>query len=470
MPQKSLSIPIIKGDSTVKNADYRDLLPVNFTAVAKDILGASGYLLSHPGLVFHGAGVGVDRGGYWNERQGNHYRVSGGKLISVEADGSISQIGDISGLKRASMAHSFNTQSVVADGKWWRYDGTTLTQSTDSDLGSPIDHTWIDGYYFFTDGEYLFHTDILNEASIDPLKFATSEFSPDPTLAVDRTSDNQIIAFNRYTTEYFVNQATDNFAFRRIEGKAVKCGVVGTHCETELEGQFYIIGGGREESVSIHVISAGTYSSIATREVTKIIKAYTEAELADAVLETRVEDEDRFLVVRLPNETLLFNATIARKLGKEYAWTIVKSGVTTDEKWRGINGVLDPRLGWVYGDNQNSNIGLLDDSVASQYDDMVESIFYSPMIDLEAISIDQLEVKTIPGHQINTDDVTCAVSLTYDGLSYGAEWWALYGQQSRYGTRFILNRLGYVSEKIGLKVRCASIERLNFTFIKLMYG
>ena len=466
----TLSLPIIKGDKTVNNADYRDALPVNFTAVKRDILGASGYLLSHSGLVLHGTGVGVDRGGYWNERHGNHYRVSGTKLISVAADGVVTQIGDITGTKRASMAHSFNTQSIVVDGKWWLYDGTTLTQSTDSDLGTPIDQTWIDGYYFFTDGEFLYHTDILNEVNIDPLKFATSEFSPDPTLAVDRTSDNQIAAFNRYTTEYFINRATTNFAFQRIEGKSIKCGVVGTHCETELEGQFYILGGGREESVSLHVISAGTYTSVATREVDKLIKKYTEAELADAVLETRVTDQDKFIIVRLPNETLLFNVTIARQLGKEYAWTIIKSDVVTDIKWRGVNGILDPRVGWIYGDNQNSNIGILDDSVASQYGAIVESIFYSPLVDMEAMSLDQIEVKTIPGHQVNTGDVTCAVSLTYNGLTYGTEWWALYGKQSDYGTRFIVNRLGYVRERVGFKVRCASDERFNFTFIKLTYG
>ena len=256
-----LSLPIIKGDKTVKNADYRDALPVNFTAVKRDILGASGYLLSHSGLVLHATGSGLDRGGYWNERQGKHYRVSGTKFVSVETGGTVTELGDITGTKRASMTHSFNTQSILVDGKWWLYDGATLTQNADPDLGTPIDNTWIDGYYFFTDGEFLYHSDILNEAAIDPLKFDTSEFSPDPTLAVDRSSDNQILAFNRYTTEYFINRATENFAFRRIEGKSIKCGVVGTHCETELNGQFYILGGGREESVSLHVISAGTYSS-----------------------------------------------------------------------------------------------------------------------------------------------------------------------------------------------------------------
>lgn len=466
----SIKIPIIKGDRTVNNADYRDALPVNLTAVARQILGASGYLLSHSGLTLLGTGVGTDRGGYWNERQNIHFRVSGDKLISLDTNGNTNTLGDIPGPKRASLAHSFNSQAIVADGRMWLYDGT-LNQIDDPDLGTPIDITWIDGYYFLTDGEFIYHTNISDETTIDPLKFATSEFSPDPTLAVDKTSDNQVIVFNRYTTEYFINRATDNFAFQRIEGKAVKCGVVGTHCETEMEGRFYIIGSGREESVSIHVISAGTYESIATREIDKILSLYTDDELSDSILETRIEDRDRMLIAHLPNHTLEFNATIARQLGTEYAWSVVKSDIVGDTKWRGVNGVFDPRLsGWVYGDNQNTNIGILDSTVATQYGEVVESIFYSPLVEMESVSIDQIEIDTIPGHQINTDDVTCAISLTYDGLTYGKEWWNLYGQQSRYGARFIMNRLGYVRENIGWKVRCVSPERVSFTLIKATYG
>lgn len=464
------SLPIIKGDRTVDNADYRDALPVNYTLISRQILGASGYLISHDGLTLHAEGEGVDRAGYWNERQRIHFRVSGNELISVGSDGEITKLGAISGNDRASMIHSFNSQLIVADGKAWRYDGT-LKQITDTGIGTPIDGTWIDNYFFFTDGENLYHTNITDETSIDPLQFATSEFSPDPTLAVDRTSGNQVIVFDRYSTSWFENRATPQFAFRRVASKFVKCGIVGTHCETELDGKFYVIGGGREEDVSIHQISAGSYQTIATREVTKILSTYNEAELSKSVLETRVKEKTSMLIAQLPNHTLEYNHTIANKLGIEYAWTIVKSGVTESTKWRGVNGVFDPRISrWIYGDNQNSNIGILDENVATQYGEKVESIFYSPLVIMETMSIDEVEISTIPGHQINVDDVTCGVSLTYNGLTYGTEYFSLYGHQTVYGTRFIERNLGYVPEFVGIKVRTVSSERVAFTMIKLTYS
>ena len=466
-----MNLPIIKGDRTDGRADYTDALPVNLTAVAREILGASGYLLSHSGLTLHGTGLGLDRAGYWNERLSIHFRVSGTDLISLAADGTVVSLGAITGTEQASMTHSFNTQSIVVDGKWWLYDGTTFTQQLDPDLGAPIDHTWIDGYYFFTDGEFIYHTDITDETSISPLKFATSEFSPDPTLGVSTTSDNQVIVFNRFTTEYFVNRATENFTFQRISGKAVKCGSVGTFSTTEVEGRFFVIGGGRDEVVSIHQISAGTYSSIATREVDQILATYTETELKKAVLETRVEDEDRFIVARLPNHTLLFNATIASTLGKAVAWTIVKSGVVDSTKWRGTNGVFDPRIAkFVYGDNQNTNIGILDRTIASQYGNQVEALFYSPLVNLETASVDELEVDTIPGHQIDSSKVTLAISQTTNGFSYGKEFWSTISTPSNFGLRYINYMLGYVDQNIGYKFRCVTTERVNFLNIKVTYG
>lgn len=464
-----MPVTLIRGDATDNKTDYRDALPVNMTAVMRPILGAQGYMLSHSGLTLFADGVGTDRGGMWNEEQGIHFRVSGEELIQVNPDGSAVSLGAISGSQRASMAYSNNSQAIVADGKLWLYDGA-LNQITDPDLGSPIDICWIDQYYFMTDGENLFHTDILDETQIDPLQFSTANFSPDPTLGVAKTTDNQVIVFGRYSTEWFVNRATPNFAFQRLTGKSVKSGIVGTHCKTELEGRFYVMGGAKYESVSIHVVSGGQYQSIASREVDKLISKYSEDQLSPSIMETRVEDRDKFIIIHLPEETLIFNLSLAEKSGHELAWSIIKSDIVGGTPWRGVNGVFDPRTGWIYGDKQNANIGLLDGSVSTQYGDAVEQILYTPLINLETMSIDQIEVDSIPGHQVNADNVTVAISITYDGLTYGKEWWADYGQIHSYDQRFIANRLGYVRENIGFKFRCASPERLAFSLMTVTYG
>lgn len=463
-------VPIMRGDHVSAETDYRDALPVNYTIVAKEILGANGYLLSHPGLSLHSVGEGADRGGYWNERQGRQYRVSGDRLLSLEANGDTTDLGNITGSTQASMTHSFNTQSIVSGGQWWLYDGTTLTQQTDPDLGTPIDHIWIDSIYMFTDGEFIYHTDITDETSISPLKFATSEYSPDPTLGVDITADDLLIVFDRYTTAYFINRAAANFAFSFLKSKTIKCGIVATHCKTEMEEIFYIIGSGRDESLSIHAIDVGTYTSIASREIDKILATYTDAELSDASLESRVEDQDRFIIANLPRHTLLFNMTIAKKFGKDQAWTIVKSGIVDDTPWRGINGVSDPRVGWIYGDRNDSNIGLLDNTIATQYGGQVENILFTPLLDMETMSIDELEFNILPGHQVNVSDVTSFISSTYNGVTYGFEYTQTTSTQFNYDLRLIYFQLGYVENYVGFKLRTVSGERLAMSDCRLKYG
>jgi hypothetical protein len=224
------TITLIKGDKIGIETDYRDYLPENMLAIERPTLGAKGYMLQSPGLSLLGNGAGIDRGGIWNEQFNDHYRVSGGSFISVDSSGVPATLGAVTGSQTASLPYSFNTQGIITDGRFWLYSPSGgFNEVTDPDLGDPIDGVWIDGYYCLTDGEFIYHTDINDESSIDPLKFATAEFMPDKSLGCGKTQDNKWIVFGRYTTEYFVNTAQENFAFARVPTRAVKIGIVGTH-------------------------------------------------------------------------------------------------------------------------------------------------------------------------------------------------------------------------------------------------
>ena len=112
-----LPVTLIKGDSHGSEVDYRDNLPVNMYAVNREILGAQGYMIEYPGLTSFGTGSGIDRGGLYNERLSNHYRISGTKLISVSSTGVVVELGTISGTKQAAMPYSFTTQAIIVDGR-----------------------------------------------------------------------------------------------------------------------------------------------------------------------------------------------------------------------------------------------------------------------------------------------------------------------------------------------------------------
>lgn len=464
---------LIKGDQVSPLTDYRDALPVNMYAVKRPVLNADGYMVEYPGLTSYATGFGVDRGAVYNERLNQVFRISGQRLICIQEDGTIDNLGEITGIDQATLidAYSFNTQSIIADGKMYLYEPVGgLQQVVDPNLGSPIDCVWIDGYYFLTDGEYLYHTDLVDETLIDPLRFATAEFMPDPSLALGRTQDNKVMVFGRYSIEYFVNSATANFAFQRVGARALKIGVVATHAKCETKMGWYITGGRKNESLGVHLVGVGAATKISTREVDDILAQYSEAELQHMRMETRIERDTAFIIINLPNETLCFSETIAQAFGVELAWTLLKSDTTGDRPYRGINGIFDPRNStWILGDKFSDMIGALDHSINTHYGENVEWLLFTPFFKMETFSINELTIETIPG--FNTiNDATVAISTTQDGITYSKEYWLEYGRKGNYNPAFTIRRLGYVSDIIGFKLRGISSTRVAFATMRVIYG
>lgn len=497
------TIPIMKGDKVDSNVDYRDFLPVNMYAIQRELLGATGYMLCYPGLseFSNDANLGVDRGSVYNDRFGTQFRVSGTKLIEVDEDGNITSLGTISGTGQVEMPYSFNTQCIIADGKMWLYEPIGgLVEVTDVDLGDPIDAIWIDGYYFLTDGEYIYHTRIdsttdpptIYEDEIDPLDNATSEFSPDRTIGLGKTRDNKVIVFDRYSIEYFSNVATDNFAFQRIDSRAQKIGLIATHAKVDVNGKYYFLGSRREGSPGIYTIDSGQYTKISTREVDKLLCQCNEEDFEDTRFEARMLHNDIFVIMHFPNITLYFNETIAAAFGVDKAWGELRTGYAYSfsenpidpddgESWarmikdddltyRGINGVYDQRNAkWVYGDKRTGILGYLDTTKFSQYDVIQEWILSTPFVNLSRMSIDEIELETLPGFDSDSD-AKVAVSVTTDGIVHSYEWWQLYGQKFDYNQKFILRRLKFVHDWVGFKLRGVTDSRMAFSNFKLTYS
>ena len=480
MPE--LKLPMTKGDRLDGGVDYRDALPVNAMSIVKPIFASEGYVVSHQGLEYYSNSIGRDRGAVFNDRLIGHFRVSGNTLVlvidSLPGDQKMQILGSVSGednqrWSHAVMPYSFQSQLVVTDQKAWRYTPSTgLDPYLDPNLGEPIDAIWIDGYYFFTDGSYLYHTDINDETTIDPTNYATSEFSPDVSLGLVKTQDNQVMVLNRYTTEYFYDTgASPGFAFQRIPAKAVMSGIVGVHLKVEMGGAVFCLGGGKDESPTMVMITPGQAMNFSTREIDKIIAEYTEKELADdGVMESRIEEGNELIYVRLTNHTLLFNLTASKKFGKERAWTIIRSGLD-NAPWNGVNGVYDALTNqWVYGDRTGaSRLGYLNINNAMQYGEQQEFILHTPVVQLENASINEMEIQTIPGYTPE-DSVTVFFSMTYDGHSWGHEWTAEYGGKDQYDQRFILYRMGYIRNYFAMKLRAVTPARVAFCQMVIEYG
>ncbi len=467
-----VSIPLVRGDKIDNGVSYSDALPVNMFAHLSPVFGEPGYMECWPGLSKFSDVLGTDRAAIYNERLEKHLRLSGAYLCEVLPDGTHVTLGQVGGLRQGTLQHfySFNTQGIISGGNFYLYDPVNgLRGVEDPDIGEPIDGVWVDGYYFMTDGEYLFHTTLVDEAKLDPLMYATAEFSPDPTLGVAKTQENMVIVFGRYSTEYFSNVANDNFAFTRIAGRAQKIGIVSTHAKCEVAKGWVIIGSHKGESLGVYIIGVGTAAKISTSTVERILGKYTEAELVNIRLEYRMDSSGGFVLFHLPNETIYVNLELLTKQGVDNAWGRVKTG-DTDESYRGINGIFDSKIGkWVFGDKKEAQVGILDDSLFTQYDERQEWYLYSPFLAIEGASVDQIELETIAGAGVVDRDATVAVATTYNGMTYSVETWQMYGDLYDYNQRFILRMLGYVRNYIGFRFRGNTKSRMTFNSMKIYY-
>jgi hypothetical protein len=233
------------------------------------------------------------------------YRVMGTSLVRVNADGTVTTIGTIAAGGRRRWT-TVRLPVIVGDGKAWLYDGTTLTQITDVDLGTPIDVIWIDGYYMFTDGSYLIVTELNNPFSIDPLKYGSSEADPDRIKGRAEAAQRGVRAqplHHRGVRQHRRHGLPVHARARRHDREGLRR----HRAKTLFADTFAWVGSGRNEPVQrLHRSAARRRRSPRARS-RSAWQAYTEAQLSTIEVEAKADRMHQHLLVHLPNETLVYD-------------------------------------------------------------------------------------------------------------------------------------------------------------------
>jgi hypothetical protein len=379
---------------------------------------SEGYLRPGEGIVETGTGPGVNRGGInWN---GSIYRVMGTKLVEIAQDNTVTEIGDVGSGDRVTFDYGFTYLAVASGGRLYLYDGTTLTQVTDPDLGTALDVVWVDGYYMTTDGEFLVVTDLDDPFAVNPLKYGSSEADPDPVNSLLKLR-NEIYALNRYTIEVFDNVGTTGFPFQRIAGAQIQKGTVGTHANCVFMDNIAFLGGGFNEAPSIYMGANGSAQKIATREIEEVLQEYTEAELATAFLEERVDKAHTFLIVHLPRHTLVFDGA-GSQATSQAVWFTLSSTLVGDGMWNACTCI------WAY-DRWNvchpttNQFGYLDSSISTHWGETVGWEFGTLIVynSGQGAIFHDIELVSLTGSTAFGVDPTIWTQYSNDGVTWSAE-------------------------------------------------
>lgn len=436
-----MQIPVLSGAYTDGDADFRTSYPVNLIPVPKDQGISKGYLRPADGIVELGAGPGIDRGGInWD---GMCYRVMGTKLVRISSAGVATTLGDVGSGGQVTFDYSFDRLAVASGGDLYYWNGTTLTQVTDADLGSVLDVVWVDGYFMTTDGEFLVVTELNDPFAVNPLKYGSSEVDPDPVKGLIKLQ-NEIYAMNRHTIEVFDNIGGDLFPFQRIEGAQIQKGIIGTHCACEFAGALAFLGSGRNEAPSIYLGGNSQANKIATREIDQILLEYTELQLSSVVLEARADKGHRHLLVHLPDRTIVFDAVASAAL-EVPVWFTLTSGLADFSQYRAKNLVWCYDK-WLCGDPLAARTGFLTDSVSSHYGVTVRWEFGTTILYNEGRGaiIHEIELVCLTGRVALGIDPRISSSYSVDGETWSQDKFIRAGKIGDRAKRVVWTQQGHM--------------------------
>jgi len=414
MPQ----IPVIQGIYTDNTPDLRSSYPVNLIPVPRESGISSGFLRPADGLVSNGTGPGTDRGGIeWN---GGLYRVMGTKLVSISSAGAVTVLGDVGGSGYVTFDYSFDRLAVVSSNNLYYWDGTTLTQVTDPDLGPVLDMCWVDGYFMTTDGTSLVVTELTDPTAVNPLKYGSSEIDPDPVVALLKLR-NEVYALNRHTIEVFDNIGGEFFPFQRIDGAQIQKGTVGTFaCCVYLETVAFL-GSGKNEAPGIYLGANSTATKISTQEIDEILLGYTETQLEGVKLESRNDRSHQHLYIHLPDRTVVYDAAASQVVGTP-VWFCLTTGIVGYSQYRARNWVWAYDK-WTCGDPQSSTIGYASDSIGSHWGAKVRWEFGTQIVYNEGrgVIFNALELVALTGRVAVNKNPPISTSYSVDGINWSQD-------------------------------------------------
>lgn len=452
-------IPIVNGIYTDGAPGFRTAYPRNLVAIPKSQGISNGYLASADGIEQFATGQGADRGGInWN---GQCYRVSGTKLIKVSAAGAVTVLGDVGGGAQVSLDYSFDRLAIASGGRLYYWNGSTLTQVTDPDLGTVVDALWVAGYFMTTDGEFLVVTELNDPFAVSPLKYGSSEADPDPVKALLELR-NEVYALNRYTIEVFQNVGGDLFPFQRVEGAQVPRGVVGTHACCLFAETIAFVGSGRNEAPAVYLVNSGTAVPISTREIEQTLAGYSETQLESVVLESRLHAKQQQLYLHLPDQCLVYDVAASAALGEPvwYAFTTSIDGLS-QYRARGIVYCYDK---WIVGDPSASRIGVLTDAVDTHYGEEIGWEFSTQCAynDSRGAIVHELELVALTGAAPLGADPVIFTSYSTDGQTWSQERTARAGKQGERNKRIWWAHQGFMRQWRVQRFRGANTGRVAF--------
>jgi len=244
---------------------------------------------------------------------GQLFAVGGNKFYSIDSSFVATDrgtLGTVTG--QVSMADNGIQIAIVdgsATGYTWTLGSNTFAAITDTDFPGANQVTFQDGYFIFNKPDSgQFFISGLNDTTIDPLDFATSEGNPDQVVGLISVH-RDLWVFNEQTTEVFYDSGDAGFPFERIQGAFLEVGLGARFSIARNATSVFWLGKDTQGSGIVYTAQGYTPQRISTHAVEAAIQSYSS--VSDAVGFCYQEEGHSFYVLNFPtaNTTWVFDAT-----------------------------------------------------------------------------------------------------------------------------------------------------------------
>jgi hypothetical protein len=406
-----VAIPLLNGVIGKETGEFAQTYPLNLEPLIIDSKVSKGQFRAAPGAIQTGTGPGKDRGGIlW---QGQMYRVMGTSLVTIDATGVVTTIGDVGDGGRCWFDYSFDRLAIGSGTNLYYYAlDTGLTQNTDTDLGFVVDGLWIDGFFMVTDGTYATVTELSDPTQVKPLKYGSAEEDPDPITGLLKYR-NEAYVLGRNTIQTLKNVGGAGFPFETIKGATIPFGCVGPYAKTIFGDGFAFVGSARNEGLDVFFGGQGQAKPIGSREVCDDLNALEDASVIE--VEQRAYRAERKLLIHLPTKTWVFLLNASTEAGEPIWYSL-----QTDANGYRLRNSVEAYGGVFVGDVVTGAFGYLTTEDARHFGVEVPWQFETGLLYNESLGaiLHSVELVGLPGRG---GAGTVFLSMTRDGETWSTE-------------------------------------------------
>ena len=229
--------------SSRSDSDNQTANPARLVNYYRENLGERRVLKSVPGMVQF-ADLNTVLGYAMRTVNGVLYVAAGGGLYRDDKDGTSTSLGEIPADPDTTMDGYVDNVTITAGGRYYVYNGSTLTQYSVGALDNIGSVTFLSGYTILTEkgGSKFEWTDLQNPASRNALNVASAEGRDDFLLRGMALGGNLYLFSTKSTEIWALTGLAGADAFQRLGGGVIDRGLKAKNLITDVDGSLFFVG------------------------------------------------------------------------------------------------------------------------------------------------------------------------------------------------------------------------------------